>query len=310
MPYAANINNIEPAKVGSFDARLAAAGLTSATAPTEYLEANGIRYAYRRFGQGDGPPLLFLQHFRGTMDDWDPWVTDGLADGRRIILFDNVGIGRSSGDVPDSVAAMAHDALVFVDALGLKQIDLFAFSLGGFVGQQILLDRPSLVRRAILAGTGPQGGHGMQGYTADVTAVATKFPLEGREKEFLFFAPSETSQKAGAAFIARTLLREEDRDIPTTVQAMQGQGSAIGAWGQASLNTYKEQLQTIKQPILVVNGSEDIMVPSVNAFELSEQLPDAQLIMYPDAGHGAIFQYAERFVAHATLFLQELDTTG
>lgn len=293
---------------GLSGARLATQTLTSATVPTQYLEANGVLYAYRQFGQGDAPPLLFLQHFRGTMDDWDPWVTDGLANGRTVILFDNAGIGLSSGEVPDSVAALAQDALEFIDALGLKQIDLLAFSLGGFVGQQVLLDRPSLVRRAILAGTGPQGGHGMQGYTPDVTAVATKFPLEGHEKKFLFFAPSETSQKAGVAFIARTLLREEDRDVPTTVQAMQGQGIAIGAWGQASPDEYKERLKTIKQPVLVVNGSEDIMVPSINAFELSQNLPDAQLIMYPNAGHGAIFQYAERFVAHATLFLKESHT--
>ena len=305
MPYAASTNSIETSGIGSSDARLASATLTNATAPTQYLEANGVRYAYRRFGQGDGPPLLFLQHFRGTMDDWDPWITDELARGRTVILFDNVGIGRSSGEVPDSVATMAHDALVFVDALGLKQIDLFAFSLGGFVGQQVLLERPSLVRRAILAGTGPKGGHGMQGYTPEVMAVATKFPLEGREKEFLFFAASDTSQEAGTAFIARTLIRKEDRDLPTTVQAMQGQGNAIGAWGQASPDAYKEQLKTIKQPVLVVNGFEDIMVPSINAFELSQNLPDAQLIMYPNAGHGAIFQYAERFVAHATLFLEE-----
>ncbi|WP_263385496.1 alpha/beta fold hydrolase [Granulicella arctica] len=309
MPYAASTNILKHLELGLPNARLVSATPTNATAPTEYLEANGVRYAYRRFGEGDGPPLLFLQHFRGTMDDWDPWITDGLALGRTVILFDNVGIGRSSGEVPDSVAAMAHDALVFVDALGLKQIDLFAFSLGGFVGQQVLLDRPSLVRRAILAGTGPQGGHGMQGYTPDVTAVATKFPLEGREKGFLFFATSKTSQEAGAAFIDRTLLRREDRDIPTNMQAMQRQGDAIGAWGHGSLGAYKKQLETIKHPVLVVNGSEDIMVPSINAFELAQQLPDAQLIMYPDAGHGAIFQYAERFVAHATLFLQESNTT-
>ena len=285
------------------------AELTSATAPTETIYVKGIRYAYRRFGSGEAPPLVFLQHFRGMMDDWDPWVVDGLADGRPVVLFDNAGIGLSSGSVPGAVSEMARNTVEFLDALGLEQVDLLAFSLGGFVGQQILFDFPGHVRRAILAGTGPQGGHGMQGYTPEVTAVATRFPLEGREKEFLFFAPSETSQNAGAAFVARTQLRKQDRDVPTTLEAMQGQANAIGAWGQASGDAYKERLKQIKQPVLVVNGSEDIMVPSINAFELSQHLPDAQLILYPNAGHGAIFQYARRFVAHATLFLEE-ERTG
>lgn len=275
----------------------------NATAPTLYIEVGGIRYAYRRYGLQTGIPIVLLQHFRGTMDDWDPLVTDGLAAQRTVILFDNAGVGLSGGQTPGSVTAMAEDAVAFIEALGLKQVDLLAFSLGGFVAQQVLLTRPDLVRRAILAGTGPQGGSGMQEYTPAVMEAASRFPLTGTEKEVLFFAPSDTSQKAGADFIARTQLRVQDCDEAASFQSMQGQASAIGEWGAASNEEYMARVATITHPILVVNGTKDIMVPSVNTIQLAQSLPNAELIMYPDAGHGAIFQYAEQFVAHANLFL-------
>ena len=276
---------------------------TSETAPTRYIETQGTRYAYRRFGNEAGVPILLLQHFRGTMDDWDPKMIDGLAKTRPVILFDNAGVGSSGGTVPDNVSDMAHHVAIFTDGLKLKQIDLLGFSLGGFIAQQLLLDRPDLYRRAILAGTGPQGGKGMQSFTPAVAAAATKYPTDGSERKFLFFGPSVSSQAAGDDFLQRIRTRTIDRDPVATVPVMQGQGKAIGAWGAASNDDYISRLKEIRVPVLVVNGSDDIMIPSVNAFDLSQHIPSAQLILYPDAGHGALFQYAELFVAHANLFL-------
>ena len=278
------------------------------TAPTRFIETNGVRYAYRMFGSGDHLPLLCLQHFRGGLDHWDPLVTDGLAKDRPVILFNNAGIASSGGEPADSFDAMAVHVLAFVDALGLEKIDLFGFSMGGFVAQKVVLERPGLVRRLILAGTGPEGGEGMVGYPALATQHATReVPIE-EDFLYLFFYPTVTSQASGRAFWARRNERK-DQDSPSSMAAMAAQAKAIAAWGAVPARDRYGRLKEIGQPVLVVNGKTDIMVPTLNSFILQQHLPNAELIVYPDSGHGAIFQFSERFVRDAVMFL-DCETLG
>jgi len=275
---------------------------THNTAPTQYVETNGIRYAYRRFGTGDQLPLVCLQHFRGGLDNWDRLVTDGLAQGRSLILFNNAGIASSGGDPADTIDAMAKHVIAFVDALGLKKVDLFGFSMGGFVAQNVVLNRPKLVRRLILAGTGPEGGEGMVGYPDLATRHATReVPVE-ENFLYLFFYPSDSSQAAGRVYWTRRHERE-DQDPPSSMAAMAAQVKAIAAWGAVPADDRYARLKEIALPVLVVNGKTDLMVPTVNSFVLQQHLPDAELIVYPDSGHGAIFQFPAPFVREATRFL-------
>jgi pimeloyl-ACP methyl ester carboxylesterase len=277
---------------------------THETAPTRFIEANGIRYAYRRFGKESGVPLVFLQHFRGTMDNWDPMITNGFAPDRPVVLFDNAGVGLSGGETPDNVADMARHAVAFIGALGLMQVDLLGFSLGGFVAQQVTLGHPDLVRRVVLAGTGPQGGEGMDRFTPAVEAVATKEKSGPESLLFLFFEPTATSQAAGRAFLQRLGARTTDRDEPSSLQTRDAQLKAIQAWGVPEGERYS-RLKQIRQPVFVANGTNDIMVPTVNSFILSQRLPNAYLILYPDSGHGFLFQYAGLFVEHVSRFLRD-----
>jgi len=222
---------------------------THNTAKTQFLETNGVRYAFRRFGSGNNLPLLCLQHFRGGLDNWDPQVTDGLAQGRSVILFNNAGIASSGGRPADNIAAMATHVLAFLDALGLKEIDLLGFSMGGFIAQQVTLDRPHLIRRLILAGTGPQGGEDMVAYPPEVTAQATiEIPTEDSFL-YLFFQPTDSSQAAGRAFWLRRNSRK-DQDTPSSLSAMAAQAAAIGAWGKVPDKDRYATLTTIRQPTL------------------------------------------------------------
>jgi pimeloyl-ACP methyl ester carboxylesterase len=278
---------------------------THHTAKTQFIEAHGVRYAYRTFGSGDGLPLLCLQHFRGGLDHWDPLVTDGLAKSRPIILFNNAGVASSGGKPAWTVADMSRHVIAFVEALGLEKIDLFGFSMGGFAAQQVTLDRPDLVRRLILAGTGPEGGEGMLGYPDLATAHATQeIPVE-QNFLYLFFHPTGSSQAAGRAFWTRRNERA-DKDVPSSMDAMRAQASAIGAWGAVPAGDRYARLKEIKQPVLIVQGKTDLMVPTINSFILQQHLPNAELMVYPDSGHGSIFQFPERFVSQATTFLDRL----
>jgi pimeloyl-ACP methyl ester carboxylesterase len=275
---------------------------THNTAPTQYIEANGIRYAYRRFGAGDQLPLVCLQHFRGGLDNWDRLVTDGLAQNRSVILFNNAGVASSEGDPADTIDGMARHVIAFVEALGLEKIDLFGFSMGGFVAQNVVLDCPKLVRRLILAGTGPEGGEGMVGYPKLATRHATQEVPTEENFLYLFFYPTDSSQAAGRIYWTRRHERQ-DQDTPSSMEAMAAQVKAIAAWGAVPAHDRYAKLKKITLPVLIVNGKTDLMVPTVNSFILQQHLSDAELIIYPDSGHGGIFQFPTRFVREATTFL-------
>jgi len=270
------------------------------------VEAAGIRFAYRRFGADKGVPLLFIPHYRAGMDHWDPAVTDGFARSRPVILFDNAGVSGSSGETPDTMEAMADRAADFVGALGLPTVDVLGHSIGGYVAQTLALRHPKIARRLILAGTGPRGGEPSKDPKIREWGDSTD-PETGESSLevflYLFFHPSPTSQAAGEAFWQRRHLRKHDADRPSTAQTMAAQRAAIIAWSKITGERYAE-LSGIRQPTLVVNGNDDIMIPTINSYNLSQKISGAQLIIYPDSGHGALFQFSELFVAHGTIFLE------
>ena len=279
----------------------------STTAPTQILAVNDDRYAYRRFGRGPGRPLLFLQHFTGTLDNWDPAVTEPLAREREVILFDNAGVGRSSGKVPTTVAGMARHALAFLDGLGVTNCDVLGFSLGGMVALQMAQDRPSIFRRMILAGTAPRGGEDIM--HLEKPALSRHFAdpqLQGYAiLTKIFFAPTESSQAAAQAFVARLMQsaqRREDRDPPSGPEVAAAQMAAFREWEQFQGERFAD-LSGIRQPTLVVNGVHDEMIPVSNSYRLAEHLPNAVLLVYPDSGHGSLFQFHESFARQVAAFL-------
>ncbi len=275
---------------------------THETAPTQFVEASGIRFAYRRVGLTRGVPLVFLQHLTGTMDSWDPLVVDGFAEKRPVVVFDNAGVSRTDGETPTTVAAMAEHVAAFIQALQLGKVDLLGFSLGGFVAQVLAGRHPGIVRRLILAGTGPEGGQGIARIGAVVAEGIRQSPAQPRLH--LFFEQSESSQRAGRDFIERLAQRSVDSGPDISDASLSAQLEAITAWGASPSAEATLRLQSITQPVLVVNGKTDLMVPTPNSYALFEQLPDARLILWPDSGHGALFQYADQFVSDGLQFLQ------
>ena len=275
------------------------------TAPTQFVEAAGIRFAYRRFGKQTGVPLLMNVHFTGTMDYWDPLVTDGFAAEREVILFNNVGISSTSGETPSSIYEMARYAEAFIDALELKQIDILGFSMGGLIAQQFVIDRPELIRKLILVGTGPKAGEGMQSLTPEAQEI---FGAAYENPEDLWlkvhFTPSEKSQAAGRKFIERKLLRQVDRD-PLAKESVAGaQVASLIDYNVITPDRYSD-LKKIQQPTLIINGSNDVIIYTVNSFILQQNIPNATLILYPDSNHGSLFQYPETFTEQVNSFLNK-----
>lgn len=275
-------------------------GATAETVETSYIEADGIRFAYRTFGKTSNVPLVFCQRFRGTMDDWDPAFVNALAKERTVILFDSAGVGLSSGEVTETFYGTAKYAVTFIEALGLKQVDLLGFSMGGYIAQLVTLDRPDLVRRLILAGTGGGTGEGTQSGKPEVFQVAFKPVNEPEDFLYLFFEPTETSRAAGLEYLERLARRKDDRAPLVKTESVQAQIKSAVAWGT---NSTFDRLGEIKQPVLVANGDHDIMVPTINSYIVSQRIPNAQLIIYPDSGHGFLFQYPDLFAEHVSLFL-------
>jgi len=279
-------------------------GSSTVTAPTRFIQAGNERYAYRRFGSGSKLPLLCLQHFTGTLDNWDPAVTDPLAMDREVLLFDNAGLGRSSGAVPTTVAGMAMHAHAFLDALRLETCDVLGFSLGGMVAQQLALERPSGFRRLLLVATAPRGGDDIMHLEKPGIAKHLGDPtLKGYAVlRKIFFAPTNSSQSAGAEFIQRLMQRSEDREPVSGPAVAQAQMAAFREWEQASGERFAE-LKKIDHPTLVINGVFDDMIPVSNSYRLSAHLPNAVLMTYPDSGHGSLFQFHESFTRQAIAFL-------
>ncbi|MGC1521216.1 MAG: alpha/beta hydrolase [Steroidobacteraceae bacterium] len=279
-------------------------GPSIVTAPTRFIQAGNERYAYRRFGSGSNLPLLYLQHFTGTLDNWDPAVTDPLATDREVILFENAGLGRSSGSVPTTIAGMSMHAQAFLDALKLKTCDVLGFSLGGMVAQQMALERPLSFRRIILVGTAPRGGEDIMHLDKPRIAKHLGDPtLKGYAVlQKIFFAPTNSSQSAGAAFIQRLMQRSEDREPVSGPAVAQAQLAAFREWERASGERFAE-LKEIDHPTLVINGIFDDMIPVLNSYWLSAHLPNAVLMTYPDSGHGSLFQFHESFTRQAAAFL-------
>ena len=276
---------------------------THATAPTQYIEVDCDRFAYRRWGKPSGVPIFLVQHLRGGMDHWDPLLTDGLAEGREVILFNGRGIASSSGTPRNRMEDMADDIAAVIRALGLEQVDLLGFSIGGWQAEEVALRHPRLVRKLLLLGTGLRGGDPTM--DPKVPEVATNPVPTVEDFLFLFFGRSQAAVEAGRTFWERRHQRV-DQDPPSSLEVAQAQLEAVAAYAEPlpGENPYA-YLNAITQPTLVLNGENDVMIASINSWHLAQNIPDAQLLIYPDAGHGAHFQYPERFLKHALQFLDE-----
>ncbi len=269
-------------------------------APTRTVDANGVTYAYRELGPKGGIPVVFFVHLAATLDNWDPRIIDPIAQHRHVITFDQRGVGASSGKVPDSVEAMADDAYAFVTALGFNTIDIFSFSLGGMIAQALVKKHPDLVRKLVLTGTGPAGGEGIDKVARTTYYDILRATLTRQDpKEFLFFNRNATGKPAARAFVRRLEERTADRDAKISTRAFQTQLKAIKKWGR----TTPTDLSTFTQPTLIANGDNDRMVPSELSNDLHRRIKGSELIIYPDSGHGGIFQFHDKFAPVAAEFL-------
>jgi pimeloyl-ACP methyl ester carboxylesterase len=277
--------------------------MSALTTPTKTVDVVGTPFAYRELGPAAGVPLVLLHHVTAALDEWDPAVLDGLAAERRVILVDLRGVGRSGGTTPDNFEAMAEDTVAFLGALGLETVDLLGYSLGGIVAQVIAQQHPGLVRRIILAATTLAGGPGPAATGATLQAAIEKAGAEGKHpKHFLFFEPSPAGQAAADAFLARLDERTtDDRDTPVSMESIGAQLTALTKWEQ---DASPHGLESVHQPVLVVNGDNDAMWPTTGTVQLAQLLPNAKLAIYPDSGHGGIFQYHDLFVQQALDFLR------
>ena len=264
--------------------------------------ANGITYVYRELGEKIGIPIVFFTHLSANLDNWDPRIIDGIAKQHWVITFDNTGVGLSSGQVPGTIKEMAEDAIDFIKALGFKQIDILSFSMGGMIAQELLELEPTLIRKVILTGTGPRGGKGIENVTkiSNQDLVRAIFTLKD-VKTYLFFTRTSNGKKKAKEFLARIKERKQNRDKMISLKGYLTQLKAINRWGKST----PADLSKIKQPILVVNGEADRMLPTENSYDLVQRLPNSKLVIYKDAGHGAIFQYHEEFTKEVLAFLNK-----
>lgn len=278
-----------------------APGDTWKSVATQTITAGDVTFAYRELGKHNGgTPVVFLVHLAAVLDNWDPRIIDGIAAKHHVIAFDNRGVGASSGSPSNSMEQMADDAIAFIKAMGLQKVDLFGFSMGGMIAQEIVLKEPQRVRKMILAGTGPAGGEGISSVAGVANYDLLRGLLTGQDpKQYLFFTRTPNGIEAGRAFLARLQERTEQRDQDISVSAYIAQLQALRAWGQKP----PADLSVVKQAVLVVNGEQDRMVPTVNTHDLARRLPNSTLIIYPDAGHGGIFQFHADFVPSALEFL-------
>jgi pimeloyl-ACP methyl ester carboxylesterase len=272
---------------------------THETACTQFVQAGDIRFAYRRLGRRGGLPLLFVNYFAANMDDWDPKLTNGFATEHDVILFDNAGVANSTGETPSTVTAMTKGCVDFCRALDLKRLNVVGFSLGGMIAQQLCFEYPDMVRRIVLLGTGPRGGEGMTFTELSLDELGDPVALLMTS----FFTSSEASRAAGHAYLERLKLRAAERDLPVSMKSAGAQLDAIREWGAVPSSDRYAMLRKIHQRSLIVHGSNDIVVIPINAFLLEQHLPNAQLVMYPDASHGAASQHADVFLEHAQIFL-------
>jgi pimeloyl-ACP methyl ester carboxylesterase len=294
-------SDVSKNKVSTRQPSIQTASIAWRNATTKSVDVGGAKMVYRQLGPDTGVPVIFLNHLAAELDRWDPRVVDGIAARRRVIVFDNRGIGASEGKTPTSVEAMAHDAVAFIQALGSTPVDLLGFSIGGFISQVIAQEEPQLIRKIILAGTGPAGGAGIDKVTSVTIRDMIKGALTLRHPEYyLFFTETHTGRNAAREFLARLKERTENRDKPVSIRAFIAQLKAIHAWGLRP----PADLSRIHHPVLVANGDHDKMVPSSNSVDLARRLPNAELVLYEDAGHGGIFQYHEAFVKKALEFLE------
>jgi pimeloyl-ACP methyl ester carboxylesterase len=280
-----------------------AVGEEQTRATQRVTAGNAIEYAYRDPGESE-VPLVLLQHFRGNLDNWDPALIDALAAERRVVTFDNVGVGASTGSTPNTVEAMAHDAIAFLEAMEFQRIDLLGFSIGSFVAQEIALIRPDLLRRVVLASSAPQGAAGMHGWAPEVIGAVGQPETSPQGYLEVFFAPTATSRQAGQQAAGRIFGRTSDRDEPTTWQTRQAQYDAVCTWGIPN-HSLLRRVAAIALPVFVVNGDSDPMILPRYSHLLAGLLPDARVKIYPDAAHGFLFQHHEEFAADVHAFLEE-----
>src|SRR5258705_5506699 len=265
---------------------------------------NGVDYAYRDTGSG-GVPLVLLQHFRGNLDNWDPALIDALAAARRVITFDNVGVAATTGRTPNTVEAMANDAIAFIEAMNLERIDLLGFSIGSFIAQEIALIRPDVLRRVVLASTAPQGAAGMHGWAPEVIGAVGAPETTPQGYISVFFAPTSTSREAGQQAAGRIFGgRTTDRDEPTTWETRQAQYDAVCAWGVPN-HSLLERVSAIDLPVFVANGDSDPMILPRYSYLLAGLLPNSPLTIYPDSAHRLLFQHHAQVSADVNAFLAE-----
>jgi pimeloyl-ACP methyl ester carboxylesterase len=270
--------------------------------PNKLISApNGVDYAYRDTG-GGGAPLVLLQHFRGNLDNWDPALIDALASARRVITFDNAGVGGSTGTTPDTVEQMAHDAIAFLAAMDLGQVDLLGFSIGSFVAQEITLRRPAIVRRLVLASAAPQGAAGMHGWAPDVIGAIGTPETSPDEYLGVFFARSSSSLQVGKEAMQRMYARTEDRDAATNWATRQAQYDAVCTWGIPD-HALLQRLSCLQLPVFVANGDSDPMILPQYSYLLAGLIPQARVKIYPDSAHGFLFQHHAEFAADVEAFL-------